>query len=505
MATGVSAQGTGGLLVGVESARSVLKERVSQLRASVQQIENELSAEIDRVEKEQKQKHSEYRDNLYSLTAIRAGIEKQFDTGEFEDLKNSIISDTDRKIHAVESKYKRYRVDIAWEEGLCEQLKGIGKVELTENRIEDTCGKKIEVKVENIEVKEPTLPVAEKEMSNEIPAFVFPVESKVYSSRCRPVATIEIPELTCQYPQGIAYDDIDNAVYVLDNTSCKLYSYSIDSKTVREGVFISFANPLNQGVHSYNNIILQTKKEYPPLPEMDIFIFPPRPSNRNLGTILQPCGIEFNNNKLYLSAVSRINHTFDIIARLSFTNDLCSKHIELSGYFGKHGSEEGEMNTPRGIAFSDSHLYVCDSNNNRINVYFNEYIVRTFSHSSLYRPLDVKTDRGGVFVLNSRLPFVIEFHHTGILSNTFLSTDIISGFSPSFFCIDMSGRFLISDNTLPYVYVFNRDRNMKRALETRLQLQHGEEREVEPRGVCVDREGRVYVVCNYKQAMLQIF
>ena len=173
---------------------------------------------------------------------------------------------------------------------------------------------------------------------------------------------------------------------------------------------------------------------------------------------------------------------------------------------GKHGWLEGEMNTPTGIAFSESNLYVCDSNNNRINVYSNNLILRTITHTFLYLPLDVKIHEKNIFVLNSKSPYVLEFDLTGYFLNKFLlDNGWESNLIPSFFCIDSTGRFLITDKREPYIYVFNKVVYAKQALETRLELEHGEDRLVEPRGVCLDREGRVIVVCNYKDAMLQIF
>ena len=502
MATGVSTPATE-LVVGIESARSALKDRVSELRTLVEQIESTLSAELDTLEKEQTQKQSEYRIKLSSLTAIRTGIEEQFATGEFEDLKSSLLSETNRKIETAQRENKSYRVDIVWEEGICDKLKGIGRVTLSEIRKEHTT-----VKLDNYQVEEPSIPKVEKELAAVPPQLVIP-ELKDYSSRCRPVATFGVPELKCEYPQGIAYDNIDHAVYILDNTSCRLYSYSIDSKTVREAPFVGFTCTNNKEVNieSTDHMILCTEKIYPKLDRKPKAFDEPISMyyNKSYYSILQPCGIEFHNNKFYVSAVSRTNHTFDVITRLSLKNDHCRKCISWSGYFGKHGSEEGEMNAPRGLAFSDPNLYVCDSNNHRINVYFNQSIVRTFTHRDLYHPLDIKICKDRIFVLNSRSPYIIEFDYIGNLKDEFLSTDMVSGFCPSFFCIDALGRFLISDKRYPCVYVFRRDRNMKRALETRLELEHGEESLVEPRGVCIDREGRVFVVCNYKQAMLQIF
>ena len=106
-------------LVGLETARRVLKERVSELRTSIQKIEQELSAELDRLEKEHTERESEYTNKMSSLTAIRASIEDQFKSGDFEDLKNSFLTDTDKKIETLEREYPPHSVELVWEDSEC--------------------------------------------------------------------------------------------------------------------------------------------------------------------------------------------------------------------------------------------------------------------------------------------------------------------------------------------------------------------------------------------------
>ena len=101
-------------LIGLDTARRVLKERVSELRTSIEKIEQELSAELDRLEKEHTERESEYTNKMSSLTAIRASIEDQFKSGDFEDLKTSILSDTDKKMEALEREYPPHSVELVW-------------------------------------------------------------------------------------------------------------------------------------------------------------------------------------------------------------------------------------------------------------------------------------------------------------------------------------------------------------------------------------------------------
>ena len=132
-------------LIGLDTARRVLKERVSELRTSIEKIEQELSAELDRLEKEHTERESEYTNKMSSLTAIRASIEDQFKSGDFEDLKTSILSDTDKKMEALEREYPPHSVELVWEDRVGEQLKKIGSVVVSVGRREE----KREVKLDN--------------------------------------------------------------------------------------------------------------------------------------------------------------------------------------------------------------------------------------------------------------------------------------------------------------------------------------------------------------------
>ena len=298
-------------LIGLETARRVLKERVSELRTSIQKIEQELSTELDRLEKEHTEKQSEYTNKMSSLTAIRASIEDQFKSGDFEDLKLSVLSDTDKKMETLEREYPPHSVELVWEDRVGEQLKKIGSVVVSVGRSEE----KKECKLDNY-TPDP-IPVI-VDTSVKLTAVIHSevtADTTDYRLRRKPVKTVILPG--CEFPHGLTYNYMDNEVCVVDNLSQMLYIYSFATNTTRSS--------------------------------------------------------------------------------------------------GK------------------------------------------------------------------------------------------SNFIPSFFCVDSTGRFLITDKREPYIYVFNKVVYAKQALETRLELEHGEDRLVEPRGVCLDREGRVIVVCNYKDAMLQIF
>ena len=475
-------------LIGLETARRVLKERVSELRTSIQKIEQELSTELDRLEKEHTEKQSEYTNKMYSLTAIRANIEDQFKSGDFEDLKLSVLSDTDKKMEALEREYPPHSVELVWEDRVGEQLKKIGSVVVSVGRREE----KKEAKLDNY-TPDP-IPVI-VDTSVELTAVIHSevtADTTGYGLRHKPVTTVRLPR--CKFPHGITYNYMNNEVCVVDTLSQMLYIYSLATNKTRTNHIAQFGLQKGINENEYSNV---TTRDYPSRQTLEIYFDP------------QPYGIVFQNGSVYITERSRDIVTRDFIAfsNLITNSNTHEPYLGLPiNIIGKHGSLEGEMNTPTGIAFSESNLYVCDSNNNRINVYSKNLILRTITHTFLYLPLDVKIHEKSIFVLNSKSPYVLEFDLTGYFLNKFLlDNGWESNFIPSFFCIDSTGRFLITDKREPYIYVFNKVVYAKQALETRLELEHGEDRLVEPRGVCLDIEGRVIVVCNYKDAMLQIF
>ena len=374
-------------LIGLDTARRVLKERVSELRTSIEKIEQELSAELDRLEKEHTERESEYTNKMSSLTAIRASIEDQFKSGDFEDLKTSILSDTDKKMEALEREYPPHSVELVWEDRVGEQLKKIGSVVVSVGRREE----KREVKLDNY-TPEPIPVVVDTpvELTADIHTNVIAVATD-YKLRRKPVTTVPIPR--CNSPQGIAYDYMDNAIYIVDSISCILHTYSLTTKKVLiRSQFASFIieNKKVAG-YSWRAVILGPNQLFP------------QPTSLNEDSILtQPYAIEFRSNLLFVSAKCRHIAVEDFIASLvlntSYRRENKFKCLNDSvKIMGKHGSQEGEMNTPTGIAFSESYLYVCDYNNNRINVYLNHYIIRTITHTFLYLPLDVKIHEKSMF------------------------------------------------------------------------------------------------------------
>ena len=479
-------------LTQVETARGRLRESVSELRVSLQQREEELCVELDRLEREHTSRVSGYRDRMASLTAIQAGIEEQFKHGEFEDLKKSFLSETDRKIEELEREYPPRSVEFVCEEGLVEKVKGMGKivvrVEESEKceRREKVADSEIEIDTDakgsteelNVEVKTD----GSAEDCVEKPLTIGTDDGAIdYSLRTKPVTTLGYPQIDCKYPQGIAYDEKDNSVYITALGTSLRKIFLNDNKVSAFDI---------TGIELYDKSL-----------------------QRNYPRFTQALGIAVS-NEIYISRTTMTYNQLEsvqVVASIHIQYDTNSRSNKLNlGNRILYGKKVvgGEHNPLTGITVHSDLVYVCDSKSNLVRVYLKTYyycIVRTITDPDMYLPLDVKVHEKRIFVLNSKPPYVLEFDLTGFRRDAFLSHSILSDFVPSFLCVDRAGRFLISDRRRPYVYVLRREKSMRAAVEARLELNHGEDPLVEPRGVCLDGEGRVLVLCNYKEAMLQIF
>ena len=243
-------------LTELETARGRLRESVSELRVSLQQREEELCVELDRLEREHTSRVSGYRDRMASLTAIQAGIEEQFKHGEFEDLKKSFLSETDRKIEELEREYPPRSVEFVCEEGLVEKVKGMGKIVVRVEEIEK-CEKREKVADSEIEIdtdakgntEELNVEVKTDGLAEECvekPLTIGTDDGAIdYSLRTKPVTTLGYPQIKCQFPQGIAYDPKENTVFLVDYLSSNIYILHLNSNNIRSFYFGPFSRRQN--------------------------------------------------------------------------------------------------------------------------------------------------------------------------------------------------------------------------------------------------------------------
>ena len=78
------------------------------------------------------------------------------------------------------------------------------------------------------------------------------------------------------------------------------------------------------------------------------------------------------------------------------------------------GSGDGMLSSPSGIAVNESYIYVCDTANDRIQIYdFNASFVFSIQHNKLSHPISICVDSDFVFVTQTQPEKVIKFNVSG--------------------------------------------------------------------------------------------
>ncbi|KAI6649895.1 NHL repeat containing protein [Oopsacas minuta] len=207
------------------------------------------------------------------------------------------------------------------------------------------------------------------------------------------------------------------------------------------------------------------------------------------GKIMYKFGDEEGEGKLYRPNGLAICRDRIIISQISD----CILNYQVNGKFisiiGKPGKGELEFNNPRGLAFNEANgeLYICDSNNNRIQILSQELTYKTqFGQDNLESPLDVQLTKEFIYILDKSIPCFHLYNYNLILHKSIISRGYKLQVSiPYFFYIDNSNNILITDYSSNSISIFN----SQLELIYKISL-------INPTGITVDNRGRVIVVCN---------
>ena len=181
----------------------------------------------------------------------------------------------------------------------------------------------------------------------------------------------------------------------------------------------------------------------------------------------------------------------------------CILNYQLNGKFisriGREGRGELEFDIPFGLTIDESNgdIYICDRNNNRIQILNNDLSFKSqFGKDILKYPRDVKLSKEYIYVLDESNPCLYLFNYNHILQKSVISRGKgMKGIYPYLFFVDQTDNILISDFMSNSIYIFN----------TEFQLIHKIPVSTQPTGVTVDKQGRVIVVCQADKDCLQIF
>ena len=184
-------------------------------------------------------------------------------------------------------------------------------------------------------------------------------------------------------------------------------------------------------------------------------------------------------------------------------SDHCVLNYQLNGKIisriGRLGRGELKFNNLFGLTIDESNgdIYICDSNNNRIQILNSDFSFKSqFGKDKLKYPRDVKLSKEYIYVLDESNPCLHLFNYNHILQKSVISRGIgMSLIYPHFFFVDQTDNIVISDRSSNSVHIFN----------TEFQLIHEIPVSYNPTGVTVGKQGRVIVVCQADKDCLQIF
>ena len=208
-----------------------------------------------------------------------------------------------------------------------------------------------------------------------------------------------------------------------------------------------------------------------------------------------PVGICFSGKKLIIAQWGKNYIT---------AHDLEGKLIRK---VGKKGSEKGEFHSPWGVASCPvtKRVFVCERENNRVQILTDELEFSSLlGVGMLEEPRDVKLTQDDIYVLDASNLCVHVFNqitHEHVKNYISFGADKLVS-NPYFFDLDPDLNLVISDAASHCIAVFSKEGLLVHKIGY-----EGEEPGglIEPMGVILDRQGRVYSVCGKNQGCLQIF
>ena len=219
----------------------------------------------------------------------------------------------------------------------------------------------------------------------------------------------------------------------------------------------------------------------------------------NTGKYLFKFGDNKDEGKMYLPKGIAICGDRILITQ---SND-CILNYQLNGKFvsriGRQGRGELEFNTPFGLTIDESNgdIYICDLNNNRIQVLNSNFFFKSqFGSDTLKYPRDVKLSKEYIYVLGKSNPCLHLFSYNHIVQKSVISRGKgMEVIDPLYFFVDQTENILISDRCSNSIHIFN----------TEFQLFHKISVSSYPMGITVDYRGKVIVVCQTENNCLQIY
>ena len=202
------------------------------------------------------------------------------------------------------------------------------------------------------------------------------------------------------------------------------------------------------------------------------------------GKLSRPRGLLIRGNKVFVSESD------------------CILVYQLDGKFvsriGSRGSGKLQFNFPFGISTDDYNnvIYICDVDNHRIQILSECLHYKSqFGKDTLHHPRDIKLYKDNIFVLDTSNPCLHIYNSDLVFQQSVVTRGEGQQVSnPWFFFIDEFGNILIPDY----------DSNSILILDSEFEFIHKISVPY-PRGITMDREDRIIVLCCSAYNCLQIF
>ena len=172
---------------------------------------------------------------------------------------------------------------------------------------------------------------------------------------------------------------------------------------------------------------------------------------------------------------------------------------ELVKQIRNEGSNPQAFLNPTGVAFNNSNLYVCDFNNNRIQVLDgNLNFKRRLTNKELNLPSDIKFSKKYFYVLNTVNNSILRYTKDEMLNRVIHLVGQSNPINEAyFFTRDNHKNFLVSDKYGDCIKVFSREGDQLNTL--------GVGSVHYPRGIAVTEDSRIIHVCENKDSVFQIY
>ena len=214
--------------------------------------------------------------------------------------------------------------------------------------------------------------------------------------------------------------------------------------------------------------------------------------NFGYSELIRPWGILLHESSIYVTDIERCS-----VLKYHRDNLLFLKRV------GKKGKGVDEFNTPGQLTMGPGqHLYVPESENNRISVLDTEFILQKYiQHDIVVGPVDVKFIKDQLLVLTTKSADNLHLLNANgdYIRNLISIGDVCVAF---FFTIDCFGFILVPIWPKGSVFVYDRDSDLVSII-----AEEGHEKgELSfPFGICTTNKGNMIVVSNNKNYGLQMF